>query len=192
MSIPKSEIVLASAFGIPEGIYGVEIIEVEVKFGKKENAKECLHAKCKIIAPESVEVGGEPRQVIGRQFFLMPNVTDPSVDYGLGRILEGLTVSGFDFSKFNEKGEIDLQRIHVLVGHKMQMHLSSYEDIRTRAATDEERRANPSSARVPLKDLKGKLISGGWKICAPKKSKGEYVSPSWQEVVGAYDGEGVL
>jgi hypothetical protein len=189
--IPKNEIILGGRSGLPEGIYGVEIKSAEVKVGQKENARPTLRIEAEIIAPLSIEVAGETHKVAGRKVFFMPCLVDPSLDYGLGVIIKGLQVSGFPFEKFGADGDVDDEKFHVLAGHKMQMHLSSYEDVLTRAATQAELRADPSKTRHPLKDLNGNVISHGWKICSPTKSKGEYQSPGWQNVVGPFDDSGL-
>lgn len=190
--IPKNEIILGGKSPLPEGIYGVEILSAEVKVGQKEGARPTLRVEAQIIAPLTVEVAGEVHKVAGRKVFFMPCLIDPSLDYGLGVIIKGLQISGFDFQKFGADGDINDEKFHVLAGHKMQMHLSSYEDVLTRAATSAELREDPSKTRLPLRDLNGQLISHGWKICSPTKSKGEYQSPGWQNVVGPCSEDGIL
>jgi len=190
--IPRSEIILGGRIQIPEGIYGVEIVAAEVKIGQKEGARPTLRVDAIIIEPSSVVVGGHTHQVIGRKFQFMPCLIDSSVDYGLGAIIQGLQTSNFNFDKFGADGEVDTEKFHVLSGHRMQMHLSSYEDVKSRPATDDELRANPTQRRVPLKDLHGNTISGGWFVCSPKKSKGEFVSPGWADVIGGLDDGGLL
>lgn len=190
--IPQNEIILGGKTQLPEGTYGVMIETAEVKVGQKANARPTLRVSCKIIAPESIEVAGETHSISGRKFDLMPNLIDPSVDYGLGKILQGLKSSGFDFGKFGADGEVDDEKFHVLTGHKMQMHLSSYEDVRYRDANPAELAADPTKKRVPLKDLDGQVISGGWKICSPRLNKGEHVSPGWEDVVGPCNVEGLF
>jgi len=188
--IPKSELALGSRGSIPEQVYGVEILSAEVKTG--DSGKTTARVKAQIIYPLTVEIGGEQQKVVGRPFDFMPTLTDPSVEYGLPAIRAGLEAGGFDFTKFNEDGNIDPDQFHKLVGFKCQMHLSSYEDVRTRKATPEELAANPAAKYVPITDLKGRPISGGWRICSPKKSKGNNISPQWSDIVGPFDGDGSL
>jgi len=187
--IPKSELALGSRGPIPEQVYAVEVMSTEVKTSP-DSGKTTLRVKAQIIYPLSVQIGGEPVKTAGRQFDFMPCLTDADLDYGLPAIKAGLEASGFDFTKFNEQGDIDPDRFDKLVGHKFQMHLSSFEDKRTRKATAEELNATPGQKYVPILDLKGNQISGGWKICSPRKSKGNSVSPSWGDIVGPWDGEG--
>lgn len=188
--IPKNEMILGGRTQIPESVYGVKILAAQVKTGQKEGARPCLHIDAEIIAPLAVEVGGDVIKVAGRRFNFMPCLIDSSVEYGLAVIYRGLQASDFPFEKFGADGDIDTDKFSVLIGHKMQMHLSSFEDVKRRAATEEELRANPAQRFVPLTDLKGQKISGGWRICSPKRDKnGEAKSPSWEEVVGPYDGD---
>ena len=186
----STQYALGSRGSIPEQVYGVEILSAEVKTG--DSGKTTARVKAQIIYPLTVEIGGEVQKVVGRPFDFMPTLTDPSVEYGLPAIRAGLEAGGFDFTKFNEDGNIDPDQFHKLVGFKCQMHLSSYEDVRTRKATPEELAANPAAKYVAITDLKGKPISGGWRICSPKKSKGNNISPQWSDIVGPFDGDGSL
>ena len=188
--IPKHELALGSRGSIPEQVYGVEILSAEVKTG--DSGKTTARVKAQIIYPLTVEIGGEVQKVVGRPFDFMPTLVDPSVEYGLPAIRAGLEAGGFDFKKFNEDGNIDPDQFHKLVGFKCQMHLSSFEDVRTRKATPEELAANPATKYVAITDLKGKPISGGWRICSPKKSKGNNINPQWSDIVGPFDGDGSL
>lgn len=190
--IPKSEIILGGRTQLPTGIYGVMLETVEVKTGQKEGARPTLRVKCKIIAPLTIEVAGETHNIAGRTFDMMPNLIDPSVEYGLGKIVQGLQVSGFDFEKFGAGGDIDDEKFHVLTGHKMQMSLSSYEAVKNRPATPEELAANPAERYIPQRDLKGNVITAGWFICSPVMQKGQHVSAGWQDVVGPCDVEGLF
>ncbi len=190
--IPRNEIILGGRTQLPPGIYGVMIKTVEVKTGTREGARPTLRVTCKIIAPETITVAGETHSIVGREFDMMPNLIDPSVEYGMGKIIQGLTVSNFDFEKFGAGGNVDDEKFHVLTGHKMQMALSSYEGVRKREATPEELRANPTQKKVPLLDLNGKIISNGWFVCSPNKQKDEHVSAGWQDVVGPCDVEGLF
>ena len=189
--IPKSELALGSRGPIPEQVYAVEVLSAEVKTSS-DSGKTTLRVNAQIIHPLTVTVAGEESKVVGRRFDFMPTLTDADLDYGLPAIKAGLGAGGFDFHKFNEDGNIDPDRFDKLVGWKCQMHLSSFEDKRTRKATAEELANNPSQKYVPILDLKGNQISGGWKICSPRKSKGNNVSPSWGDIVGAWDGDGSL
>lgn len=189
--IPKNEVILGGRTPLPEGIYGVEIVSAKVEVGRKEGARETLRIEAKIISPEIIEVAGNNHSLVGRQVYFMPCLIDSSVEYGLGVIIKGLNTSQFNFEKFGAGGDIDTDNFKCLVGHKMQMHLSSYEDILTREATVSELQADPTKRRYPLKDLKGNPISNGWKICSSRKSKEEAKSPGWDDVVGPFDTEGL-
>ena len=187
-AIPQSELALGNRGSIPEQVYAVEILSTEVK-QSDTSGKTTLRIRAQIIYPLSVEIGGSPVKTAGRPFDFMPTLTDADLDYGLPAIKAGLEASGFDFTKFNEQGDIDPDKFAALIRHKFQMHLSSFEDKRTRKATADELANNPSQKYVPILDLKGNQISGGWKICSPRKSKGNSVSPSWGDIVGPWDGE---
>lgn len=185
--IPKESMVLGGRTPLPLNRYSAEIKKAEVKTGRKEGAQPTLRISCEIIGPPSVEVNGLTYAAAGRWFNFMPNSIDPSVNWGLGRVQQGLEKSEFDFKKFNPAGDIDTDAFHVLVGHKFDIKLQTKEEFETRPCMAGERTevSVGGEGHVYIRNARGEKLSKGHYVYNEKG-----VNPGWDDIVGPYMEDG--
>lgn len=172
----RSDILMGGLFELPRDRYTARILEVKSSTSEKGNPTARL--TCEIIAPEQLQIGDQNYNLAGRRFWPMPVLLDPTVDYGLGVLIKFLDDTGFDYTKFNPEGEIDTDRLDVLVGHTFDVQLSSREQFRERASTAEEvaelqkdkakaflvANAEVGKYSVYMTDGAGERLSKGWQI----------------------------
>lgn len=184
MRYTRESVVLGGNTPLPMDVYGAQIIEASIKTGQKENAKPTLRVTLELINPPSVTVGGQTYAVAGRRVFMMPNLLESDVPYGLGVIMQGLDKSGFDYTRFNPEGEFDTDKVSALVGHKLSIACGSKEEFLTRPAKDGEatEMVEQGVSSVYIRDSKGERISRGHFIVNKRG-----MSPGWGDIVGPYD-----
>jgi hypothetical protein len=182
--ISKSDLVMGDNSPLTKDRYTVRVLEAVIKPTKKGDS--ALNTKVEIVSPKTINVGGTTYNCAGRRFYLMPNLIDPSVAWGLGQIQAALEKSEFDFQKFGAGGDIDTDRFGCLVGHEMDMVLQTVEDYMTREATAAEVASGAAQpgGKVNLLDTKGQPILRAYAVVG---NNGKNVG--WADVIGAASGE---
>ena len=184
MRYARESVVLGGNTPLPMDVYGAQIIEATIKTGQKENAKPTLRVTLELINPPSVTVGGQTYSVAGRRVFMMPNLLDSDVPYGMGAIMQGLDKSKFDYTRFNPEGEFDTDKVAAMVGHKLLISCGTKEEFLTRPAKEGEPTevVEQGVSSVYIRDNKGERMSRGHFVV---NKKGQ--SPGWNDIVGPYD-----
>lgn len=173
----KDSVVFGDGSEIPTGVYTIRITKME-KTKSKSSGNLMIKTSGEIIDPPSVEIGDKTVAVAGRKPRDWYNILNPESNFGVGRLIEGLTRGGLVPAEVQElpEGELfDDENLQPFIGKCLQMTVRCTPKFLMRPPTEAER-AEGKKEYQQLTGKDGKPLSQGFQL-----------ETDWSMVVGPAD-----